>query len=92
MNIIPKIWSILQVPPTVQTVFDKKPMITYKRNKNLDELIGGHTVQRRQRRKVFKTHLQVINGKSQSCNTTNKSSSCCTQEVNTKTFESYQNR
>ena len=62
-------------------------MITYKRNKSLGELIAAHTLQRG---KVFKTHIQTINGKSKSCNTTNKSSLCCTQVVNTKTFESYQ--
>ena len=60
-------------------------MITYKRNKILDELIGSHALQGG---KVFKTHLQIINGESKSCNTTNKSSLCCTKVVNTKTFES----
>ena len=64
-------------------------MITYKRNKNLGELIGGHTLQGG---KVSKTHLQIIKGESKSCNTTNKSSLCCTQVVNTKTFESYQTK
>ena len=38
---------------TLQKVFDKKPMITYKRNKNLGELLGGHTLQDGE---VFKTH------------------------------------
>ena len=46
----------------------------------------------RQGRKVFKTHLQISKGESESCNTTNKSSLCCTQVVNTKTFESYQTK
>ena len=36
-KIITKNWNILQISPTLQNVFDKKPMITYKRNKNLDE-------------------------------------------------------
>ena len=62
-------------------------MITYKRNKNLDELIAGHTLQGG---KVFKAHLQIIKGDSKSCSTTNKSSLSCTQVLNTKTFESYQ--
>ena len=34
-NIITKNWNILQIPPTLQKVFYNKPMITYKRNKNL---------------------------------------------------------
>ena len=88
-NIITKNCNILQISPTLQKVFDKKPMITYKRNKNLGELIGGHTLQGR---KVFNTHLQIIRDESKSCNTTNKSSFCCTQVVYTKTFKSYQTK
>ena len=53
-NIITKKWNILHISPTLQEVFDKKPMIKYKRNKNLGELIGSHTLQGE---KVFKTHL-----------------------------------
>ena len=34
-------------------------MITYKRNKNIGELIGGKTLQGG---KVFKTHFQIIKG------------------------------
>ena len=58
-------------------------MITCKRNKNAGKLIGGHTLQGG---KVFKAHLQIIKGESKSCNTTHKSSLCCTQVVNTKPF------
>ena len=86
-NIITKHWNILQIPPTLQKVFDNKPMITYKRNKNIGNPLLGHTLQGG---KVFKTHLQILNGESKSCNTTNKSSLCCTQVANTKTIESYQ--
>ena len=42
-NIITKNWNILHISPTLQKVLDKKPMITYKRNKNLGELLGGKT-------------------------------------------------
>ena len=86
-NIITKHWNILQISPTLQKIFDNKPMITYKRNKNIGNPLLGHTLQGG---KVFKTHLQIINGESKSCNTTNKSSLCCTQVASTKTFESYQ--
>ena len=86
-KIIIKNWNILQISPILQNVFHKKPMITYKRNKNLGQLIGGNTLQDG---KVFKTHFQIIKGESKSCNTTNKSSSCCAHVADTKTFESYQ--
>ena len=79
----------MQISPTLQKIFGKKPTITYKRNKNYGELIGGHTLQGK---KVFKTYLQVIRGDSKSCNTTNKLSLCCTKVVNTKTSESYQTK
>ena len=42
-NIITKNVNILQISPTLPNVFDKKPMITYKRNTNLGELMRGHT-------------------------------------------------
>ena len=42
-KIITKNWNILQISRTLQKVFGKKPMITYKWNQNLGELIGGHT-------------------------------------------------
>ena len=64
-------------------------MIKYKGNIILSELIGGHTLQGG---KVFMTHLQIIRGESKSSNATNESSFCCTQVVNTKTFESYQTK
>ena len=79
----------MQIRYTLQKVFDKKPVITCKRNKNLGKLIGGHTLQGG---KVFKTHLQIISGESKSCNTRNKSSLCCTQVVNDKTFGSSQTK
>ena len=88
-NIITKTWNIFKISPTLQKVFDQKPMITHKRNKNLGEPIEGHSLQCR---KVFNTHLWIIRSQSKSCNTTNKSSLCCTQVVNTKTFESHQTR
>ena len=79
----------MQISPTLQKVFDKKPMITCKSNKNLDEHIGGHTLQGG---KVFKAHFQIIIGESKLYNLINKTSLCCTQAVNTTTFESYQTK
>ena len=53
-------------------------MITYKRNKNLDELTGV-------KEKSSRLHLQIIKGEAKSCNASNKLSLCCTQIVKTKT-------
>ena len=89
-NIITKNWNILQISSTFQKVFDKKAMISYKRNKYLGELIGSHTLQ--SWKSFKKTHLQIIKGESKSCKTTNKSSLCCTQVDNTKIFGNYQTK
>ena len=44
LNIITKNWRILQISITLQKVFDKKPLITCKRNKNPSEFTGDHTL------------------------------------------------
>ena len=48
---------------------------------NLAEFIGCHTLQGG---KVFKTQIQINKGESKLCNTTNKSSLCSTEMVNSK--------
>ena len=63
-------------------------MIAFKRSKNLQEIIGGHTVKRGE---VFKKSLVRLNGKSMLCSST-RPSLCCTQIVNTQTFMSQQTK
>ena len=46
-NIITKNWNILQISPSLQKVFDKKPMMIYKRNKNLGEFRWSHSARRK---------------------------------------------
>ena len=57
--------NIFQISPTFQKVFNNKPMITYKRNKSLGELIGSHNLQRG---KYFKTKLKVNQNHTQRVN------------------------
>ena len=63
-------------------------MIAFKRSKNLQEIVGGHTVKQK---KVFKKSLDRLNGKSMHCSST-RPSLCCTQIVNTQTFMSQQTK
>ena len=63
-------------------------MIAFKRSKNLQEIIGGHTVKQG---KVFKKSLVRLNGKYMPCSSTRPSLSC-TQIVNTQTFMSHQTK
>ena len=37
-------WNILQINAKFHGVFHSKPMIAYKRSRNLQEIIGGHAV------------------------------------------------
>ena len=59
-------------------------MIAFKRSKNLQEIIGGHTAKHG---KVFKKNLTRLNGNSMPCSST-RPSLCCTQVLNTQTFTS----
>ena len=86
--IVEQYWNILQINTDLQPVFQTKPMIAYKRNKNLKEIIGGNTIVNS---KVFKRQLKDRNGKCKPCNG-NKSSLCCKQVVNTTTFTSNQTK
>ena len=75
---------ILQINTEFHRVFKDTPMMAFKRSKNLQEIIGGHTVKQG---KVFKKNLTRLNGNSMPCSST-RPSLCCTQVLNTQTFTS----
>ena len=60
--------------------------MAFKRNKNLQEIIGGHTIKNG---KVFKIHSEHRKGKCEPSNTS-KPPLCCKQVIDTSTFRSYQ--
>ena len=66
--------------------FENNPFVVYKGNKNLQEIIGSHTIKNG---KVFKVHSKSREGKCEPCNTS-KPSLCCKQVIDTSTFQSYQ--
>ena len=63
-------------------------MIALKRSKNLQDIIGGHTVKPG---KVFKKDLARLNGNFMPCKST-RPSLCCTQVLNTQTYMSQQTK
>ena len=69
-------------------VFQGTSMIAFKRSKNLQEIIRGHTVRQG---KGFKKILVRLNGKCMPCSST-RPSLCCAQIVNTQTFMSRQKK
>ena len=70
----------------MRETFQNNPFVAFKRNKNLQEIIGGHTIKNG---KVFKAHSENIKGKCEPCNTS-KPSLCCKQVIDTSTFRSYE--
>ena len=63
-------------------------MIAFKRSKNLQEIVGGHTVKQE---KLFKKTLLSLNGKSMPCSLT-RPSLYGTQIVYTQMFMSHQTK
>ena len=85
-KIIKKHWNVRQINLKLEETFQNNPFVPFKRKKNLQEIIGGHTFKNR---KVFKAHTKNRKGKSEPCNTS-KPSLCCNQVIDTSTFRSYQ--
>ena len=75
-NIVNRNWNILQINTEFHGVFQAEPMIAFKRSKNVQEIIGGHTVKEGE---VFEKSLlkrkrkRKLNGKSLPCNPTRPS-------------------
>ena len=87
-KIVNRNWNILQINTEFHGVSQATPMIAFKRSKNLQEIIGGHTVRQGN---VFKKSLARLKGKSMPSSST-RSSVCCTQIVNTQMFTSEQTK
>ena len=69
-----------------RNISEQSVIVAFKRNKNLQEIIGGHTIKNG---KVSKAHSKNRKGKCEPCNTS-KPSLCCKQVIDTSTFRSYQ--
>ena len=62
---INKYWNVLQINPKLREAFQNKPFVVFKRNKSLQEIIGGRMIKNGN---VFKTHLENKKGKCEPCN------------------------
>ena len=85
-KIINKPWNVFQINPKLQETFQNNLFVAFKRNKTLQEIIGGHTIKNG---RVFKAHSKSRKGKYEPGNTS-KQSLCCKQAIDTSTFRSYQ--
>ena len=85
-EIIYKHWNLLQINTVLRPLFEEKPIIAYRRNKNLRDLIGGNRILNN--RKIIKVNATEKRSSSTPCRT-RPDNLCCHQVVNTETFSSF---
>ena len=83
-EIINKHWPILQTHQNLAQTFTEKPVLAYRRNKNLRELIGQHHLSRG--KKILPRKRTRLPG-CRACLTSTKNE-CCKHILSTKTFSS----
>ena len=85
-TIIEKHWHILNVNPELRKVLENKPLLAFRKNKNLRQLIGGNTIEKN---KKLLTTNKFTNGKCSPC-FSNSRTLCCKQVIKTEHFKSNQ--
>ena len=83
-SILLKHWNLLQIDPKLSEVFSQQPMIAFKRNKNLGNLLGSKYLSNS---KVVRKKKHCIQKRCKPC-TENISKKCCKQLRDTTTFKS----
>ena len=83
-GILQKHWNLLQLDPRLSEVFSQPPMIAFKRNKNLGNLLGSKYLSNS---KVVRKKNHCIQKRCKPC-TENRSKKCCKQLKDTTTFKS----
>ena len=81
-NILANNWDVLSINQDISKKFTSQPLIAYKRNPNLRQLLGGNKIENG---RVAKRKRNV-NGKCSPC-TPNRSYKCCRQMKSTSTFK-----
>ena len=81
-----KLWHGLQVNPELKERFQSSPIIAFRKNKNLKQIIGSNTIEHNE--KLIRSNNKA-NGKSSPC-LSNTRTLCCKQVVSTTSFKSNQ--
>ena len=86
-NIINKHWDILQIDRNIKDSFTNKPVIAYRRNKNLRDFIGSNTIENNTKviKRISSNGRKI--GKCQPC-FGRAGNLCCQQIKTTSTFKS----
>ena len=82
-SIVDKHWHVLQVNPELKERFQSSPIIAFRKNKNLKQIVGSNTIEH------HKKLIRSNNGKSSPC-LSNTRTLCCKQVVSTTSFKSNQ--
>ena len=85
-KVIDKNWHILQLNDQLQKTFSEKPVISYRRNRNLKDIIGSNIISNEKvvRKKVSLKQQQRY---CSPCNS-RRNNLCCKQDLKTNTFKS----
>ena len=83
--VISKHWHILQSNPEREEKFSERPVVAYRRSKNLREMIDSNTISNN---KVVKPSIN--SGKCKPC-LSRSDCQCCKQLIETRTFSSQGN-
>ena len=75
-------WNTLKINQKISKAFQEKPLVAFRRNRNLQDLIGGNTILNN---KVVR--LNLSKGSSSRCNR-GYGSKCCKQVMQTTSFRS----
>ena len=84
-QIINKHWYLLQIHSNLRTAFEQEPLIAYRRNKNLGDLIGSKKMLDG---KVVRKNISKKQLYCRPC-LTRRDNICCQQVLKTNTFTSY---
>ena len=86
--IVDKHWHVLQVNPELKERFQSSPIIAFRKNKNLKQIIGNNTIEHN--KKLIRSNNKV-NGKSSPC-LSNARTLCFKKVVSSTSFKSNQTK
>ena len=81
-----KHWHLLHINPNLAEIFQNPPILAFRQNKNLREIIGTKLIENGKVKRKFKNKIQ---GKCTPCLANNRTL-CCKQIVHTTKFKSNQ--
>ena len=85
-EIVMKHWRFLHINPNLADIFQSPPILAFRRNKNLRDIIGTNLIENGKVKRKFTNKIQ---GKCTPC-LANNTNLCCKQVANRTTFRSNQ--